>query len=197
MLGIALVGVAFLLVVQAVGAESDDKPRFTLMTTCVAYDTDGFQVAYIRPLNDMAWYPGDDYVDWWATDLFSVGQFWRDCNLAFIEEAKKRGRPVMIAESTPQYIGVTDGVKDWLSWFEPYFQFIKLHPNVKAFCYINWDWSKYEKWRDWGEARLSQGKAVLKLYRQEMRNERYLHASPELFKILGYAPAPPDEAAGQ
>ncbi len=139
----------------------------------------------------MDWYPGDDYVDWWATDLFSVGSFWRDSNLAFIEEAKKHGKPVMIAESTPQFVGVTDHHKDWLTWFEPYFQFIRLHPQIKAFCYINWDWSKYEKWKDWGEARLSQSKVVLQRYRQEMKDPRYLQASPELFKTLGYEGAGP------
>lgn len=138
----------------------------------------------------MDYYPGDDYVDWWSTDLFAVGSFWRESNLAFLEEARKHGKPVMIAESTPQFVGVTDGHRDWTTWFETYFRFIELHPNIKAFCYINWDWSKYKQWNDWGEARLSQNEAVLRSYRREMKSERYLHASHGIFAALGYEPPP-------
>jgi len=140
----------------------------------------------------MDWYPGDDYVDWWSTDLFAVGSFWRESNLAFLEEARKHRKPVMIAESTPQFVGVTDGHRDWTTWFEPYFRLIELHPNIKAFCYINWDWSRYEKWSDWGEARLSQGQTLLRSYRREMMNKRYIHASPGLFETLGYTPPSPE-----
>jgi len=138
----------------------------------------------------MDYYPGDDYVDWWSTDLFAVGSFWRESNLAFLEEAEKHGKPVMIGESTPQFVGVTDGHRDWATWFEPYFRFIELHPNIKAFCYINWDWSKYKQWSDWGEARLSRNEDVLRRYKTEMRNPRYIHASPGLFETLGYEPPP-------
>jgi hypothetical protein len=44
------------------------------------------------------WYPGDDYVDWVAVSLFAqpIGQV-----APVAEYARRRGKPLMIAESTP------------------------------------------------------------------------------------------------
>ena len=89
-------------------------------------------------------------------------------------------------------VGVTDGYRDWATWFEAYFRFIELHPVIKGFCYINWDWSQYKAWKTWGEARLSQGEYVLEEYRKEMQKPKYLHAGPDLFRKIGFAPRSKD-----
>ena len=50
---------------------------------------------------------------------------------------------------------------------------------MKAFCYINWDWStKQEVWKDWGDCVISKNKFVKENYLQELDNEVYIHNMP-------------------
>lgn len=121
------------------------------------------------------YYPGDELVDWWGIDLFSSGHMTQPDTAAFLEEAAAHGRPVMIGESTPRYCGVQDGEKSWQTWFEPYFDLIHSHGQIKAFCYINWDWSEYPKWHDWGDGRIQQNREVLEHYRRELASSYYRH----------------------
>jgi hypothetical protein len=44
--------------------------------------------------------------------------------------------PVLIAEAMPRYIG-TDNVSSWEYWFEPFFETLLPHTNVKGFSYID------------------------------------------------------------
>jgi arylsulfatase A-like enzyme len=122
----------------------------------------------------MEYYPGDEWVDWWAADLFTAEQI--ENSKPFLREADVRNKPVMIGESTPRGVGVLDGQQSWGQWFAPYFRLIRDHPGIKAFCYINWDWSEYTKWDYWGDARLGQNKVVAELYRNEMALPLYMHS---------------------
>jgi len=129
----------------------------------------------------MKYYPGDRWVDWWAVDIFSPDDIHKSKTL--IAEADKHGKPVMIAESTPRYVGVLEGKTSWDKWFGPYFELIHKSPGIKAFCYINWDWTQHPHWKNWGDARLQQNKDVADLYRQEMALPLYLHgATREAFQ---------------
>lgn len=136
----------------------------------------------------MNYYPGDEWVDWWAVDIFSSDQI-QDCK-PLIAEAHKHNKPVMIGESTPRYIGVLDGEESWRKWFEPYFELIRTSPGIKAFCYINWNWAEKPRWAKWGDARLQQNKIVSDLYKKEMSSSLYQHASTkEAFeKSLDFRP---------
>jgi len=102
----------------------------------------------------MEYYPGDEWVDWWAVDLFSTKGMIN--SKPFLREAHSHRKPMMIGESTPKGIGVLDGRQSWDQWFVPYFKLIHDHPGIKAFCYINWNWAKYAQWKNWGDARLQQ-----------------------------------------
>ncbi|MBN2329774.1 MAG: DUF1080 domain-containing protein [Candidatus Omnitrophica bacterium] len=140
-----------------------------------------------------AYYPGDDFVDWWGIDLFSPSHFEMSDAIDFVQEAERRGFPVMIGESTPRGVGVLEGQTSWDSWFAPYFQFIGRHPNVKAFCYISWDWANFLQWKEWGNARITENSVVLHLYRNELRRRVYLHGNPSmnpLKKILLHSTDP-------
>ena len=123
----------------------------------------------------MRYYPGDEWVDWWAVDIFSPNQISESKPL--IREAHKHGKPMMIGESTPRHVGVLGGKTSWDKWFDPYFELIHTSPGIKAFSYINWDWAKYPQWKNWGDARLQQNKVVAKLYRKEMSLPLYQHGS--------------------
>jgi len=127
----------------------------------------------------MSFYPGDDHVDWWGIDCFDVSHFTAPQTLRFLACAAEHGYPVMIGESTPRHVGVLDGAESWNQWFSPYFQFMHDHPMVKAFCYISWDWSGYEQWKDWGDARIGANPQVRRLYDCELADPRYLHGGEE------------------
>lgn len=99
-----------------------------------------------------AYYPGDEWVDWWGIDLFSEEHFSAADSNAFAQEAADRGFPLMIGESTPRYVGV-HAADAWQRWFQPYLDYIQRH-NVRAISYINWEWSSFPQWHDWGDGRL-------------------------------------------
>jgi hypothetical protein len=125
------------------------------------------------------YYPGDEYVDWWAIDLFTPSHFTMKDAIAFVEEADARGFPVMIGESTPRNVGVLDGAKSWDAWFAHYFNFIYSHRSIKAFCYISWDWTNYKRWQDWGNGRIGDNPVVRERWRHEMADNHYLHGTTE------------------
>ena len=134
------------------------------------------------PEDYMKYYPGDESVDWWAIDLFDKEHFTRPMLGRFMEDSRARRKPVMIGESTARHVGTLDGARAWTQWFEPYFAFIESNPNVKAFCYINWDWAPWAKrystdWADWGDCRIQKSELVARRFLDRIRPELYLKAS--------------------
>jgi hypothetical protein len=130
-------------------------------------------------MNFADFYPGDAYVDWWAIDIFSATHFTDANAISFVNAARIHAKPVMIGETTPRNIGVLNSQLSWNQWFVPFFTFIRSHPEVKAFCYINWNWSQYPQWSNWGDARLEQNAIVGGNFANEMDSAQYLHASAE------------------
>jgi hypothetical protein len=131
----------------------------------------------------MEFYPGDKWVDWWGTDIFSPAEIDSAQTKAFCEAAVKHKKPVMIGESTPRHVGVLEGKKSWDTWFAPYFKLIRSHPEIKAFCYINWEWEHWSNtlgfgWHDWGDGRIESDKFVTEEYQKEMDSPLYQHARP-------------------
>lgn len=125
----------------------------------------------------LQFHPGDEWVDWWSIDLFEPG-FLSSRNTAdFLAEAHRRGRPVLIGESTPREVGV-HAADAWDRWFEPYFRLIRQNPGIKGFCYINRQWDNFSSYSGWRDSRLEANRAVADLYRQEMDSPLYRHAPP-------------------
>lgn len=120
------------------------------------------------------WWPGDEYVDWVATSVF------RDDGYAekriHNQFATDHGKPFVIAESAPTLgdfseAGIeTAGV--WDSWFVPFFDFVS-DPNVKAFFYINLNWSEDSRF-PWPDSRLQSNPMVLEQYRRELADPKYI-----------------------
>ena len=144
------------------------------------------------------YYPGDEYVDWWGLSMFNPDQFVHPSVTRFFEEAHTAGKPVMIAESTAKGIGVDDGLQDWNTWFEPYFNTIANQPGVKALCYINWDWeNRLEIWNDWGNAQIQDNRAIETYFKAELSNSIFLHGDSEKsmrLNLLGLADRAAPEA---
>ena len=136
----------------------------------------------------LAWYPGDDYVDW-----FGISYFEHSHNVFddFLDLAREHDKPVMIAESTPRglLLDKQDGAFIWDDWFAPYFQYI--HDNrdvIRAVAYINVDWDAQSMWANqgWGDTRVQVNDVVLERWLAEIKTDAWLHSSDDLFMQLGY-----------
>ncbi|MCG8373615.1 MAG: T9SS type A sorting domain-containing protein [Balneolales bacterium] len=132
--------------------------------------------------NFMDWYPGDEYVDWWSINIFLTEDFNRQLTHDYLDSAHVHQKPVLIGESTPKFVGVTDGQTDWETWFSPFFQMISEQPGIKSTGYINWDWADQTidaSWQNWGDARLESNEVVADNFRDEMDDSLYIHAGSE------------------
>ncbi|WP_341676537.1 glycosyl hydrolase [Niveibacterium sp. SC-1] len=158
-----------------------------------AYDT------YMnRPIAD--WYPGDEYVDWVALSWFQWGS---DDNEAAATEAREKvaafarthGKPLMIAESAPKQYFEAHDPKAWAGWHQRVLDWISAN-NVKAYSYINQDWTAMPQWQaacgngaDWGNTRIQKpGSRILETWRKELENPRWLRQGPELYPAIGFTP---------
>ena len=135
-----------------------------------------------RPVMD--WYPGDEYVDWVAISYFNPIQKYLD---RIVKIAKKRSKPLMIAEATPCGIGTTYGDYALKNWYEPFFKFIDTN-NVEAVSYINCDWEALPMWKGqgWKDSRVEANPLIKKRWLEEVQKEKYLKSSPELYSLLGF-----------
>lgn len=134
-----------------------------------------FYEDYNKNNDYMSFYPGDELVDWWGIDLFSPRDLSSPITKAYLADAQTHSKPVMVGECTPRYVGVEDGEKSWNSWFEPFFNLVCQNANIKAICYINWNWSSYKQWSDWGNAQIQDNQYVLKNFQQELYSPLFLH----------------------
>lgn len=140
----------------------------------------------------MAWYPGDNYVDWFAVSVFKyhVWDYVTNSYLeSFISNAKVHYKPVMIAESDPTPPGgiTNNNYETWNRWFVPYISYI-YRKNIKAFSYINCDWDvsvQFGTW-GWGNCKTQDYPLINGVWTNEIKRPEYLKASPNLFKELGW-----------
>lgn len=152
------------------------------------------------------WYPGDEFVDWFGHDVFRSrhfdpataqpgrgGRSTQAKTERFLSMANDRGKPVFLSEIAAWFIDITptandlglvDGEQDWEGWFQIYFDWIASHPQIKAHCYLNEDWSMYKNPKDAerGNARIEINSFILEQYRKEMHQARYIHQPEGLFQ---------------
>ncbi|MDP8206324.1 MAG: T9SS type A sorting domain-containing protein [Candidatus Electryonea clarkiae] len=143
------------------------------------------------------WYPGDDYVDWFGLDLFRPDHFdpaepdsgrggysSKGKSELFLRFARERGKPVYLNELSASHVFITpeerdpdsaDAIHDWELWFEPFFEFMDIHPEIKAFNYINLDWTQFEQWEHWGDARLEINSYIANRWVAALSDPRYIH----------------------
>ena len=124
-----------------------------------------------------SYYPGDEYVDWWAIDIFRAGSMFTDVTENFLADAEAHRKPVMLSECCPYTFdtaktAVLDG------WMEPFFCFIQEHPVIKAMYYINWNWPEHsDGWNHWGDSRLETAHPeVMAYYNDQLSQPEWLHA---------------------
>lgn len=140
----------------------------------------------------MAYYPGDEFVDWWGVDTFSPDELTNPWLEEFFNLAADHRKPVMIGEATPRYVGTIKGRESWDAWFKPFFEMVRKNPGIKAISYINWDWVYWSdalgfSWHDWEDARLQNDELVSGLYVEELSNPIWIHA-PDAESIIQSKP---------
>jgi hypothetical protein len=132
--------------------------------------------------NFMEWYPGDNYVDWFAVSYFSPLQ--TKTVDAFAALAVRHGKPLMIAESTPAGFYTSRGR---MEWFSKFFDLIQRR-HIRVVSYINSRWDGYPMFKDmkWGDARIQADPEIRALWKKKMGSGEFLQSSPDLFKTLSY-----------
>ncbi len=133
------------------------------------------------------WYPGSEYVDWVGISFFYGARYaeypWsctdesrpgtvahvspRSLQDALAEFARRHGKPLMIAESAPQGVSVSEmtwscvhtrqdhldghafdsGGEIWDAYYDDYFSWIETNRDVvRVFAYINTNWQAQSMW---------------------------------------------------
>lgn len=140
------------------------------------------------------YYPGDNYVDWFAYSHFANG-----CCQTMINLARKHNKPLFIAEATPMFKNDTSAVtklklgdeedakQAWDTWFKDFFNTIEKNPDVvKAFSYINANWPSEPMWQGDTvifskiDARLQINNNIAQKWKNKMKENRYIHYPIEL-----------------
>lgn len=130
------------------------------------------------------WYPGDVFVDWVGLSYFNQPEEFMQ---PVIEFASLHDKPLMIAEASPLTIGTDWGMTAWKAWYRSFFRFIHEH-EIQVVSYIYSPWRVPVMWKGqiWGDAQALVDEMVLKQWMDEINRPEYLHASPQLFEMLGY-----------
>ncbi|MEK6934351.1 MAG: nucleotidyltransferase domain-containing protein [Nanoarchaeota archaeon] len=132
----------------------------------------------------MAFYPGDEHVDWFGIDILGAKNFKNDkLTEEFIREAEEHKKPVMIGECSAIRTNFSNEENAWNSWFALFFEWLYKHPIIKAFCYINWDWCTHgEKWKEWGNSRIQTNENLRKRYVEELSKSIFIHNDKEYYQ---------------
>jgi len=153
------------------------------------------------------WYPGDDVVDWFGLDPFLMEHFnpalpdtergqltKKGRSEAFLRFAQERGKPVYLDELSASHLFIVhdsldpqgdSGRADWDYWFEPFFQFTTNHPNIKGWNYINLDWTKYDNYTTWGDARLEINTEIRTRWVDTLMQGRFINAGYDITTQIG------------
>jgi hypothetical protein len=134
------------------------------------------------------YWPGGDYVDWVGFSYWGKRENEAAVALAF---ARKVGKPVIIAESTPQGFFFDKGKHEeiWNRWFEKYFKYINDNIDViRAVSYINADWDAQDMWDGWGQTRIETAPLIKSRWLEKMAGPCFVNAANKPFKLIGFKP---------
>ncbi len=149
----------------------------------------------------MKWYPGDDFVDWVAVSFFSCeaagsvppsSAVYKDNMSKIIEFAQDRGKPLMVAESSPlPACDVKHGRGSWEQFFAPLFDLVEQN-DFKVLCYINQNWTCMG-WKQGSvffgcDSRVQDNTHVKEQWLLKTASDRYVQSSPGLYEMIGFKP---------
>jgi hypothetical protein len=84
-------------------------------------------------------YPGDDYVDWLAIDVYSSRNP-REVIQPFLDLYGKTGKPIMIPEggTAPEQTRWNKQYAGDAAWVKELFDVVEATPQIKALCWFQW-----------------------------------------------------------
>ena len=201
---------AYRRIVDVLRAEGADNIEYVLQASTAGVDEiiDGGREDISK------WYPGDDYVDWLGLSWFmnpdersvipqehftpmSPGELSDE----LLQLARDKGKPVMIAEASPQAMDLNDNFtanhsplwdgeptsdqqtmsdeEIWEYWFAPLFAYMNDNRDViNALAYINVDWDSQPMWGPpyesgfWGDTRLETNPEIARRFNEAISSWR-------------------------
>lgn len=161
------------------------------------------------------WYPGDEYVDWMGVSMFAhldekpgiktefIPPTSRELVGKVLQLARERGKPVFIAEASPQGYDLKRGTNAhiaaawdgpqgegvvevspeeiWEAWYAPLFGWMDENRDVVyALAYINCNWDSQPMWGPpydsgyWGDTRLQVSPLLAERFTAAIRRWRGL-----------------------
>lgn len=157
------------------------------------------------------WYPGDEYVDWVGTSWFLLAdeipqvakserftpKSHRELTNELVEFARTHGKPVFVAELSPQGFDLEEGTRRnigaiwdgasgedlrkmspdeiWHTWYAPFLDYLdKNNDVIKAVAYINADWDSQAMWGApyasgyWGDSRLQTSPEIAERWNEKV-----------------------------
>jgi Glycosyl hydrolase family 26 len=159
-----------------------DKLRAAKTNSATVWCSAGGSAGFNSWANLEKYYPGDAYVDWFGIDVFDASELTDSRLTAFLTKADELSKPVMIGETTPTGVGAQNGFQSWNDWYRPFFSLVYTNPQIKAICYINWDWDAWEAklnlgWVNWKDARIEKNDIVKMGCIQELQKPIFIHAT--------------------
>jgi len=142
------------------------------------------------------WYPGDDQVDWWGLSLFHQEHMSDPNTVAFLEEAYRRRKPVLLAECSPWFHGTEsaplrapDSLEEASGWYQELFGITKRYPHVKVVSVIVVDWTRWNtKWSQipggLPNVRFELWPSLDNKYRSWIGEDRFIHVK-EAVRLYG------------
>jgi hypothetical protein len=161
----------------------------------------------IKPLTAESFnrfYAGDEYVDWLGCSMWNP----TDVDKTMLNESRKRGKPVLLAETTPVKYNIGQSAffpyywgkpqivlarHIWDGWHQPMIDFIKTNIDViGAWHYIAANWASDVLWKDIPpfvncDARPWANRQFLDIWNRQMNSPPFMQASERLFEELGYS----------
>lgn len=160
------------------------------------YGKDDFPTYYLpltdgKTVNQELWYPGDDYVDWVGLSIFGIG--WGDLKTNAVVQylldfARTHEKAVMLAEAAA-IKGWGNPDPNWVipntDWLQQAFALCNDNDVVKAFTYINVDWTGDNPASNWGDTRIQSASIIVRNYWQT-QIAPFLHASDSLYTQIHF-----------
>lgn len=198
----ALYIAAYKRIVDVLREEGAENVEFVLQASAAGVD----EIIDGRHEDLSKWYPGDEYVDWLALSWFMnpdersivpqdgfTPMTPGELSDELLQLARKKGKPVMIAEASPQAIDMNENFtahhsplwdgesaadqqpmtddEIWDFWFAPLFAYMDENRDViGALAYINADWDSQPMWGApyangfWGDTRLETNPELAKRF---------------------------------
>ena len=139
-----------------------------------------------------AFYPGPGYVDYFGISYWDdaccfgrssadARDIYRQRTRELLRQARAMGLPLMMAETTPAYIGADSGAPS-LTWIRRYFGLIERF-DMRATAYIDPDWPSIDNgfWGSpywghfWPDARIEANAGTCHLWLEEIAKSRYVN----------------------